>query len=89
MAKGAIVQIDRKAFYPLMQTPAMQAVLLETAEKLQQTAGTDYEVITENQKRKTRNVIAVGDKSPDAMRKESQSGTLARALASLERPWNQ
>ena len=89
MAKGAIVQIDRAAFYPLMQTPAMQDALLEAAQKLQTAAGPEYEVITENQKRKTRKVISVGDKRPDAMRNESQSGTLARALVSLERPWNQ
>ena len=70
-----------------MKTDKMQSVLVETANKLRDKAGPDYEVITENQKRKTRNVISVGKTTPNALREESQSGTLARALTSLEKRW--
>ena len=86
MAKVRVV-IDRFAFHPLMKTGGMQEVLESAAQDLQRAAGSDYEIIRENQNRRTRNVISVGDTAPNALRREASSGTLARALSSLEKPW--
>lgn len=89
MAKKADVKIDRKAFYPIMKNANTERVLFEAAKKLQLAAGENYQVITENQERKTRAVIAVGSLDPRALFDEATEGTLARAVASLEQPWSQ
>ena len=87
MAKGADVKFDRFAVHPLLQTAAMDQVLQQAASSLASRAGSGYQVITENQNRRTRSVIAVGRTDEGGLFDEALTGTLARSLASLEQPW--
>lgn len=82
------VKLDRAAIYPLLQNAAMDKVLEDSANELAARAGAVYEVITENQNRKTRSVTAVGRTDPRGMFDEAETGTLARALSGMEQPWS-
>ena len=88
MAKQAKIEFDWAVIYEILKSPESEAIIKAAAEELRSAAGSQYEVITENQSRSTKAVIAVGRTDARGMFIEATQGTLARALSRMEQPWS-
>jgi hypothetical protein len=88
MAKARVgIRLDKPGIGQLLKSSEMAATVTSVAEDLASAAGSDYSVVTDTDRRKTRVIAMVVDYGSRALGREAATGNLARAVASKTEGW--
>lgn len=86
MAKARVsLKLDRSGIAEIMKSSELGIVLNDVANDVAGTAGSDYEVVVDTDRRKSRVISMVLDKL--GYGREAASGNLARAVGSKQSAW--
>lgn len=86
VAKARIgLRLDRPGIAELMKSPELASVLKDVANDVADTAGSDYTVLVEPERRRSRVISMVIDNL--GFSREAATGNLARSVGSKQTSW--
>lgn len=88
MAKARVsLRLDRSGVGQVMTSEALLGICVDVGTELASRAGSGYVVTPEPDRRTSRASSIVADPGDRAMGREAALGNLARAVSSMEEPW--